>query len=106
MPAVQQRVWYQQAAIQDIVLAAVGQVVGQFNLKCLQEDKFSLKIGNCSRLFAGLEKEKNEDVGKKVDLEAKTEAAEAAPHLLWSELACNSVEISPCIFMYCHHLFS
>jgi len=53
-------VWYQQAATQDTVLAAVGQVVG-------------------------LEKEKNEAEGKRLDLEAKTEAAEAARRLLWSE---------------------
>ena len=50
--------------------------------------------------FTGQEKEKNEDVGKKVDLEARMEAAEAAHPLWWSEPACNSIKISPPLYLY------
>ena len=103
--AVQQRAWCQQAATQDTVLAAVGPVVGQFSLKCLAGWTFGHVLNK--KLCAGQEKEKNEGVGKKVDLEARMEAAEAVHRLLWSKPACNSIKISPpYIFIVLHVLFS
>ena len=59
-------------------MAAVGQAVGQLK-PCLDVSRVT------NYIFTGLEKEKNEAEGKRLDLEAKTEAAGAARHLLWSE---------------------
>ena len=59
-------------------MAAVGQVVGQLK-PCLNVSRVT------NYTFTGLEKEKNEAEGKRLDLEAKTEAAGAARRLLWSE---------------------
>ena len=57
------------------------------------------------KLFTGQEKEKNAGVGKKVDLEARMEAAEAAHRLLWSKHACTQIS-TPYIFMSLRQLFS
>ena len=100
MPAVQQRVSCLPAATQGTVWAAAELAVGQLSLVC--PSRKQLMIGNVNQeIFVGLEKEKNEDVGRKVGLEARMEAAEAAHHLLWSKiaLASNLTEILP--LFYC-----